>query len=89
MTRVNNGWIRVVLGTAVFVAVLVTAIYVLGELAVYYEMWATDTKERVDLAEDYGLGLIGVMVVIPVSCVLAFAAGWIVWARMGHLSRSM
>jgi hypothetical protein len=54
---------KVALTTALFLLVLQTAIYVLGELAVYYEMGSTGAKERAGLAEDYGLGLIGALVV--------------------------
>lgn len=75
------------LSTVVFLVVLVTALYGLGELVVYFEMWSTGVKERVELANDFGLGILFVIVVIPVSFVLASISGWIAWRRFSRLGR--
>lgn len=78
---------KIALTTAVFFGVLLTAIYVLGELAVYYEMWSAGLTERAELAGSYGVGLLYILVVMPVSFLLACTGGWITWLKMNRLSR--
>lgn len=79
---------KLVLSTVVFFVVLVTALYGFGELVVYFEMWSTGVKERVELAEDFGLGVLFVIVVMPVSFVLASMSGWIAWRRFSRLGQT-
>ena len=70
---------RIALTCTVVIGTLVVANFVLGEVAVFFEMLATGADTRAELSEDYGLGLLGVLVVFPVSGVLALACGWITW----------
>ena len=71
-----------VLTFAAFLFVFLVANYLLGEAAVYYEMWATDTTLRADLSEDYGLGMLGLFVVLPLSVIVAFVSGWLTWRKL-------
>ena len=68
-----------VLTFATFLFVLLAANYLLGEAVVYYEMWSTGTTVRADLSEDYGLGMLGLLVVFPTSVVVALVSGWLTW----------
>ena len=43
--------------------------------------------ERTELAESYGVGLLVVLVVMPVSFLLACTGGWITWLKMNLLSQ--
>ena len=53
--------------------------YFLGEALVMYEMNTTGAKSRSELAEDYGMGIIGVIFVPPVSAILSALLGLGVW----------
>ena len=53
----------------------------LGEAAVYYEMWSTDTSARAGLEDDFGLGLLWAFVVLPMTALCSFAAAMLVWVK--------
>ena len=72
---------RISVTVIVFFATLVAANYIIGELAVLYEMWATGAKTRADLADDFGLGIIGMLIVFPSSVVIAVICSWFVWRK--------
>ena len=67
---------------ATFLFILLAANYLLGEVAVYYEMWTTGTTVRAELSEDYGLGMLGLLVIFPVSVFVALVSGWLTWRRL-------
>ena len=69
---------------SVFLITLLIANYVLGEAAVCYEMWATGTTTRAELSEDYGLGMLGLLVVLPASVLVAIASGWLTWSKLSR-----
>lgn len=56
--------------------------YLFGEALVAYEMNATDAESRKEIAEDYGMGILGVVLVIPASAVVSALLGWVVWRRL-------
>lgn len=70
---------RVVLSLVVFLLVAITLEWLLGELAVVYEMWASGTKDRTELANDFGLGMIGILIVLPLSFIGALLSAVYVW----------
>jgi hypothetical protein len=65
-----------------FVIATATLHWVLGESAVRFEMWSTGAASRSDLANDFGLGLLGLLIVVPSSLIGAAAAGWWVWRKL-------
>jgi hypothetical protein len=56
--------------------------WILGEVAVRFEMWSTGTTSRADLANDFGLGLLWLVIVVPGSFVGAVVASWWVWHKL-------
>lgn len=62
--------------------------WILGEAAVRFEMWATETTSRADLANDFGLGLLEFFIVVPASFIGAVAAGWWVWRKLSVRERT-
>jgi hypothetical protein len=65
------------LGAFLIGAVLLS--WILGEAAVRYEMWSTGALARSELRDDSGLGLLGVVVVQPLSVVSAAGVAIVVW----------
>ena len=51
----------------------------LGEAAVRYEMLSTGALARDELGDDFGLGLLGMVVVQPLSVIGAAALAIVVW----------
>jgi hypothetical protein len=45
-------------------------------------MWSTGATSRADLANDFGLGLLGLFVVLPGSFIGAVIAAWWVWRKL-------
>jgi hypothetical protein len=76
----------VALSGVIFLLAFLLFNYVFGEVAVYYEMATTGAKVRAELADDFGLGILLMFVVVPVSFVAAFCVAlgfWLVaWRRM-------
>ena len=56
--------------------------WVLGESAVRFEMLSTGAASRGELANDFGLGLLGLFIVVPGSLIGAAVAGWGVWRKL-------
>ena len=78
---------RLLLCTFAFVAGSIGLYWLLGKAAVYYEMYATNASTRAELADDYGLGLIGLFVVLPLSLLLALGSSVIMWFRLRRNAR--
>lgn len=53
--------------------------WVLSEAAVSYEMMETGAKTRAELEDDFGLGLLGLFVVLPGTVIGAIAVGLVTW----------
>jgi hypothetical protein len=68
--------------TLVFFAGVAALYLILSEAVVYFEMWSTNALSRADLADDFGLGLLGVFIVVPGSIVGGMVVGWIAWRRV-------
>jgi len=45
-------------------------------------MWSTGAASRGELADDFGLGLLGLFIVVPGSLIGAAMAGWWVWRKL-------
>jgi hypothetical protein len=67
-----------IISFVVFIGSFLFINYLIGEAAVYYEMWSTGTQYRTDLANDLGLGLLG-MIVLPISLIMALICALIIW----------
>jgi hypothetical protein len=82
----NAGRMRTLKRTAIVVmtfgVVLAVFNWALGEGVVHYEMWSTGTPLRADLANDFGLGVLFFLVVLPGSLIAASAAAWLVWRKL-------
>jgi hypothetical protein len=76
----------VALSGVIFLLAFLLFNYVLSEVAVYHEMATTGAKARAELGDDFGLGILLLFVVMPVSFVAAFFVGlgcWVVgWRRL-------
>ena len=58
-----------------------------GEVLVHYEMWSTKALSRAELSEAYGMGMIGLLVVDPVSILGALMAAAATWAMLSRPKR--
>jgi len=75
--------IRQTTGTlAAFAIAVATLHWILGEATVHFEMWSTGATSRADLANDFGLGLLGLFIVLPGSLIGAGVAAWWVWRKL-------
>ena len=75
---------RIIAVIAVFFITAIGLYWILGELAVYYEMWATGASSRMELVNDFGIGLIGLFVVVPASTLGALIAAIVVWRKLSE-----
>jgi len=67
------------------------AIYwLLSEAVVVYEVWATSTATRSELANDMGLGILLLIIVLPGTLIGGALCSWLAWCllRRGGLSRA-
>lgn len=65
----------------VFIA-LPSGYWLLSDAVVMFEMVSTGVKSRADLADDFGLGLLALFVVMPGTIIGAFITGTVVWRIM-------
>jgi hypothetical protein len=70
---------RIAKALAVLLIGVVVFSWIFGEAAVRYEMWSTGAIGRRELADDFGLGLLGMIVVQPLSVIGAAALAIPVW----------
>jgi hypothetical protein len=59
-------------------AVLVATVlgrWLLTEALVAYEVWSTSVSARVDLSEDFGMGMVGLLIIDPVALAGGLIAG--------------
>ncbi len=73
---------RIIAVIAVFVVTAIGLYWILGEVAVCYEMWATGASSRMELVNDFGLGLIGLFVVVPASALGALIVAIVAWRKL-------
>ena len=73
---------RILTCVTAFVVTAYSAEWAFGELAVYYEMWSTDTSTREGLGDDFGLGFLGLLVVIPAAIIAGLIASFVVWRKL-------
>lgn len=55
--------------------------YLLTEAAVWFQLWSTGASHRSELADDLGFGLLGFLVVLPLSILLSLATSLLVWLK--------
>lgn len=69
---------------ALFAAVTVAPLahWLIGELVVLYEMWATNAQSRQELGDDLGLGVLWGIVVLPGTALFSVSATWIAWRML-------
>lgn len=65
----------------VFILATVISYQLLTEAAVYYEMQSTGAASRVELADDFGLGLLGLFFVMPGSVIIGAVSSWLTWRK--------
>jgi hypothetical protein len=73
---------RIGIVTLVFFVGGATLYWILSEAVVYFETWSTNAASRAELADDFGLGLLGILVVVPGSIIGATLMGWIAWRKV-------
>ena len=64
-----------------FLLVTVIAHQFFGGVVVYYEMQSAGAATRAELANDFGLGLLWLFIVVPGSLVVGAISFWLVWRR--------
>ena len=65
-----------------FVVSQVAFYWLFSEMVVFYEMWVTGATLRAELADDFGLGILGLLVALPGSVLGALVVAWVVWNRV-------
>ncbi|ALE01125.1 hypothetical protein [Pseudomonas syringae] len=71
---------RAAIATLAFLIALPSLYWLLSEAAVMFEMASTGAKSRAELADDFGLGIIGLFVVVPATVIGAVTiASFICW----------
>jgi hypothetical protein len=70
---------KITLSFAVLVIATAIAYQLLSEAAVYYEMHSTGATSRAELADDFGLGLLGLFFVVPGSILIGIVSSWFTW----------
>lgn len=73
-------FVRTAVATAISL-VLATILlrWVFAELLARYEMWSTGALSRAELSEDYGMGMMGLLVVEPAAIAGGLAVAAITW----------
>jgi len=56
--------------------------WALTETVFRYELWVTSTQSPAELADDFGLAVLWVMVVLPGTTLCSVAAAWLTWRRL-------
>lgn len=73
---------RVAITTLVFLIALPSFEWLFSEAAVMFEIANTGATSRAELADDFGLGIIGIMVVLPATIIGAVITASVVWWKM-------
>ncbi|WP_419570674.1 hypothetical protein [Rheinheimera sp.] len=81
MWRLIKLLLRLGLSLLVLIGSFMLYDYLLTEAAVLYQLWATGTSQRAELADDLGFGLLGFLVVLPLSALLALVTSLLVWLK--------
>jgi hypothetical protein len=75
--------------TLVFFFGVATSYWIMSEAVVYFEMWSTGAVSRADLADDFGLGLLGTFLILPGSIIGGTVMGWVAWRKVSTPKRRM
>jgi hypothetical protein len=80
---------RALLAITSFASATVVLYWLLSEAAVRYELWSTGALSRSELADDFGLGILGIGFVVPASVIggLLVALGVWRWKARGNGGR--
>lgn len=70
---------RVACSVTAFILATVIAEQLLGDVAVYFEMWSVGASSRAELADDFGLGLLWLLIVLPGSIIVGAISSWVTW----------
>ncbi len=73
---------RAAITTLAFLIALPSIYWLLGEAAVIFEMASTGAKSRAELADDFGLGIIGLFIVAPATVIGAVITASFFWWKM-------
>lgn len=88
MTKTSTlGYLRLLSCVALGVVIAAIADFVLGEFAVIYEMQATGATDRAELSDDMGLGMLGLLIVLPCACSIGGLATWLFLRLSKRLTR--
>ena len=81
MWRLIKLLLRLGLSLLVLIGSFMLYEYLLTEAAVLYQLWSTGATHRSELADDLGFGLLGFLVVLPLSALLALVTSLLVWLK--------
>lgn len=62
--------------------------WLIAEIVVKYEMWATNAQSREELADDFGLAALWMIVVLPGTAVLSVMAALVAWIMLRKPDRA-
>ena len=54
---------------------------VFSELAILFEMWSTGAQHRSELADDFGLGILLMLVTLPLTLLRSLVVAFITWRK--------
>ncbi len=54
---------------------------VFSELAILFEMWSTGAQHRSELADDFGLGILLMLVALPLTLLCSLVVAFITWRK--------
>lgn len=81
-----SGGKRVLIASLVAVLSLPVIGWLLSELVVFYELFATGAGSRTELGDDFGFGLL-LFFVVPPGTIVGAAVVWLtVWSGLGRIS---
>ena len=70
---------RLACSVIAFILATVIAEQLLGDVAVYFEMWSVGASSRAELVDDFGLGLLWLLIVLPGSIIVGAISSWVTW----------
>ncbi|PBP77565.1 hypothetical protein CCL19_00690 [Pseudomonas syringae] len=73
---------RAAITTLAFLIALPSFYWLLSEAVVMFEMASTGAKSRSELADDFGLGIIGLFIVAPATVIGAVITASFFWWKM-------
>lgn len=79
---------RIAATIGTFLLATVALSWLLGEASVRYELWSTSALSRSELPDDFGLGILGMLAVQPLSVIGGAFTAVLVWRSLTARTRA-